>query len=230
MHFKDTVREAFQTTEGSRLGSKRSLLSGLAGLALMAALIALNYWLFRYLFKTSYLRFYLRQGYLVSLALTILTLIIELDRNSDLISAHPFRYVAACLNLIKVPLQVVLRREAGQAASHEGEAQSSPWDTLLYLARSMMNILDQFFSGFFAIFFILVVSIWLWFVAPLQYFVYLICGAPARIMDKPHKVAAHATDEVLHLEALPEIDYFTKPVRMTSALATAALWVASKMI
>jgi hypothetical protein len=242
MHIREIAREAFEPL-GAGASSKRYLLAGLLGLLLMLLLTAVNQWLGRRWFGRSYLRFYLNYGYLVSLGLTALTLLVDLDKNVDLISSHPFRYVYACLNLIKVPLQIVLRRDSAQdVPSATGPTDSALWNPLLQFARALMNILDQFFSGFFCIIFILILLVWLWLIAPLQYFIYLICGAPARVIGRSTKTMrpaasaperresfASADDDSSAESLTPETDYFNRPVRITTALATAVLWGLSKL-
>lgn len=244
MQIREAMQEAVLKPLEEDRDSKRYLLTGVLWLAVMVGLVILNQWLVRYLFKASYLGLYLKYGYLISLGFTLITLVINLDHNKDLISSHPFRYANACLSLIRVPLQVVgaeVRREVGQLPeTHPGPKDSSAWDTPAQIFRALMSILDHFFSGFFSILFILLVSIWLWVVAPLQYAVYLICGAPARVLSKAHRrPALHETeqnplalpaDETLALPLNAEIDYFNKPVRMTSALAVLLLWVVAKFI
>lgn len=248
MHIKDVMREAVLTPLEVDTSSKRYLLSGVLWLAVMVALIMVNYWLVHFFYvKANYLKFYLNYGYLISLGFTLVTLIIDLDQNRDLISSHPFRYANACLHLIRVPLWMTVGAESkhdatGRPSPPEIGPDSPEWNTPASLFQSFMTILDQFLSGFFSIIFILLVSIWLWLVAPLQYFVYLICGAPARVIGKSNRriwsshddagapVAGPSFDESRFIQTETEVDYFTRPVRMTSVLAVAVLWALSKAI
>jgi hypothetical protein len=233
--------------------SQWSVLTGLAALAFMAALILSVYLIVRYLFGANYLSLFLRYGYFVSLGFTFVTVLVDLDQERDLISTHPFRYASACLHLMKGPLQAVgadFKRDtaADLHATHSqetGPVDSDVWGMVSQLAHTLMHVLDLFISGFFSIVFIIVVSAWLLFAAPLQYFIFLICGAPARVIEKSAKkahLALHQAEtnilDVPASEATPspsvslteESVSSWKPVRITSALALVVLWTLSRVL
>jgi hypothetical protein len=234
--------------------SQWSVLAALGALVLMAALILSVYLLVRYLFGANYLSLYLRYGYLISLGFTFVTLLVNLDQDRDLISTHPFRYASACLRLMRGPLQTVgadFKRETDQHATHHpetGPIDSGPWSAISKLAQTLMHVFDLFISGFFSIAFIIVVSAWLIFAAPLQYFIFLVCGAPARVIEKSIKKAHHALhqtetnmQDVAASEVAPAAAAATtasqgeavaswRPVRITSALALMVLWTLSRVL
>lgn len=228
------------------MDSKRSLLGGAVSLVLIVALILFYRWAFYHYFQLVYLRTYLKFGYLMMLAFTFLTLVVDLDENSDLISSHPFRYLKACWRALSVPAYTVggdWRLETKDAPApfeiDSRKDEAAIWETILQPLKSLSDIFDLFVSGAFFIIFIVVIFVWLLFIAPLQYFIFLVCGAPARVLMRQKRRAWHAPDEVKADEgSSPEhepanavdLDGTSKPVRMTSALASAVLWVLSVVI
>ena len=240
----------------AQMNSRRSLIGGAVSLILIVALILFYRWAFYHFFNQVYLRVYLKYGYLLMLAFTFLTLVVDLDENRDLISPHPFRYLKACWRALSVLAFTVggdWRLEtrdshAPLAADGSPDADSANdagalWSKLLQPFKSFSDIFDLFVSGAFFIIFIVVVFIWLLLVAPLQYFVFLFCGAPARILMRQKRKPWHAPEETRVHEAnvneasaleaqsaasATDLDStVSKPVRMTAALASAALWVLS---
>ena len=232
------------------MNSKRSLLGGAVSLILIVALILLYRWAFYHFFNQIYLRVYLKYGYLLMLAFTFLTLVVDLDENRDLISPHPFRYLKACWRALSVlaftvggdwrletrdahaPLEADTSLDAN-GSNDEGVL----WQNLLQPFKSFADIFDLFVSGAFFIIFIVVVFIWLLLIAPLQYFIFLFCGAPARILMRQKRKPWHAPEEASANEAsvweqsvasAKDLDgTASKPVRMTAALASVVLWVLS---
>jgi hypothetical protein len=235
-----------------RRDGRWDVLTGLAALVSMAALILGVYLLVRYLFGANYLSLYLRYGYFVSLGFTFVTLLFNLDQDRELISTHPFHYASACLRLMRGPLQAVgadFKRDTAdhQTAHHplNGQTDSDVWGLVSQLAQTLMHVFDLFISGFFSIVFIIVVSAWLLFAAPLQYFIFLVCGAPARVIEKSLKkthLALHQGEtnilDVPASEAVAaareqgaeESAASWKPVRVTSALALMVLWSLSRVM
>ncbi|MGA9997927.1 MAG: hypothetical protein WBP93_21105 [Pyrinomonadaceae bacterium] len=225
------------------MNSKRSLLGGAVSLILIVALILFYRWAFYHFFNQIYLRTYIKYGYLIMLAFTFLTLVVDLDENRDLISPHPFRYLKACWRALRVPAYTVggdwrlETRDAHTSFDVDEQKDSALWDTLLQPFKSFSDIFDLFVSGAFFIIFIVVIFIWLLLIAPLQYFIFLFCGAPARVLMRQKRKSWHAPEEARANETNPQeqgaasatdLDGTTsKPVRMTAALAVAVLWVLS---
>jgi hypothetical protein len=244
----DLLKETRMVSRVQRDG-QWSVLTGLAALACMVLLILSVYLAVRYLFGMNYLNLYLRYGYYVSLGFTFVALLLDLDQDRDLISTHPFRYASACLRLMRGPLQAVgadFKRDTDQHATHQpeiGPIDASLWGAVSQLAQSLMHVCDLFISGFFSIVFIILVSVWLLFAAPLQYFIFLICGAPARViersMKKAHQALHQAETNVLDVPPAGDVAppaaivsgeavFNWKPVRITSALALLVLWTLSR--
>jgi hypothetical protein len=153
------------------------------------------------------------------------------------------------------PLQAVgadFKRDTSEHhATHQpltGPVDSDVWGMVSQLAQTLMHVFDLFISGFFSIVFIIIVSAWLLFAAPLQYFIFLICGAPARVIEKSMKKAHEAlhhsetnipdvpaseiapTTAAAREQGAEEGDANWRPVRITSALALMVLWSLSKLI
>jgi hypothetical protein len=250
----DLLKET-RIVSGVRRDSQWSVLTGLCALLLMAALILSVYLAVRYLFGANYLSLYLRYGYFISMGFTFVTLLVNLDQDRDLISTHPFHYASACLRLMRGPLQAVgadFKRDTSEHhATHQpltGPVDSDVWGMVSQLAQTLMHVFDLFISGFFSIVFIIIVSAWLLFAAPLQYFIFLICGAPARVIEKSMKKAHEAlhhsetnipdvpaseiapTTAAAREQGAEEGDANWRPVRITSALALMVLWSLSKLI
>jgi hypothetical protein len=244
------LKEAERPFKVRRGGSdgQRAVLSGLAAFLAMAALVLGMHLLVRYLFATSYLSLFFRYGYLLFLAFTFVALVLELDQERDLISMHPFKYAMACLRLMRGPLMAVgadFRRDTDQQhLSHQpeiGRLDPSLWGGVAQIAESAAHVADLFISGFFSIVFILLLSAWLVVGAPLQYFVFLICGAPARVIERSiqraHAAAARVAEQsVLDVpvheaatEARASPRSLLRPVRLSSALSFLVLWAISKI-
>jgi len=147
---------------------KRIAVSFLIGFVIIVAIIALNLWLFPILFKTSYLGWYLKNGVLIGFVTTITSLVWgDINRQSGLISSHPLDYLGSCLQVAGLPLIVL---GAHTRKNKVPGASGSLFDILLMIP--MLLILLLLIFG------------WLLVIVPLQYFVYLIAGAPARVFSK----------------------------------------------
>ena len=101
------------------MNTKRLTLSALIGLLIIAALIAANDYVFRTWLNADYVRWYLRNGALINLGFAFVSLAWgDLNRVKDLVGAHPFRFIAASLFLVALPIQTfgtILRRPSRAA-------------------------------------------------------------------------------------------------------------------
>ena len=74
------------------------------GLAVISALIALDEVLFRVLFDTDYLHWFLANGALIGIVFALFTVAWgDLNKVTHLISAHPVAFAAACTELMTLP-------------------------------------------------------------------------------------------------------------------------------
>jgi hypothetical protein len=139
------------------------------GLVLIASLAALDDRLFRIYSGTTYLDWYVRNGALIALVTALASMTwADMKGMSGMISAHPLTYMRACLHVIGLPLLVL-----GAPAKGGGGEPRSLFDTVLTIPL--------------VLFLVAILLSWLVVVAPLQYFVYLMCGAPARIFARSTK-------------------------------------------
>jgi hypothetical protein len=147
--------------------SAKGFLLLIAGLGILLMLAAFDHWLFTSQLNTTHLKWYLKNGALIGLVTAVVSLSWgDTNKHTGLLSAHPFTYLGACLQLVGVPIFVLgthLRRGEGRTEAH------SPFDAWITV------VLVLILTG--------MIFIWLIVVVPLQYFIYLICGAPARFFS-----------------------------------------------
>lgn len=129
---------------------------------IIIGLILLNRWIFAALFDTDYLLWYINNGSLIGLGITFVSLASEnFKKDIDAISVNPGIYAAAYfkyLAIIYFDFGTYMRLNKGVIFF---------FDTLLALAWDVL-ILGA-------------TLLWIVIVVPLQYFVFLLCGAPARM-------------------------------------------------
>lgn len=190
------------------------LRSYMVGFTILAALGLANHWGFAEFSETTYLKWYLSNGALIGFATSVAaTTWGDINKNTELISAHPLRYLAACAWLVGLPLFSLgthLRRgqEAGRSAS--------PLDLLLTVpfVFAIMGLL----------------LVWAAVVVPLQYVIYLICGAPARLglksawlpVARIHRSGRLVVEEIPVGSGVPkgwwDASLFSRPVSITGLL------------
>jgi hypothetical protein len=209
--------------------TRRSATAAL-GLAAFAGLIAADEAVLRALFGAHYLSWYLANGAMVSLVLGFVSLAWgDLDRLPGLISAHPFEYAAAHVTLCVLPSRSLA---AILAPRRETRTSSSPigvpvLDALLTVALTVV-LLAAF------VVFMLVV-------APLQYFVYLVAGAPGReAYASPERAWYLIGARDIRVESGPrsaglpeeaaESGYTGRPVTFTAAIAAGLLFAAQQVV
>ncbi|NLX18577.1 MAG: hypothetical protein GXY53_04735 [Desulfobulbus sp.] len=182
-----------------------------AGLGILLALLAIDHWIFSIWFSTTHLQWYGKNGALIGLVSSVTSLAWgDMNRHTGLISSHPLDYLGSCFQLIGLPIYALGTNLRG--TGHEPAARST-FDTLMAI------------PFLFAV--VAVMAIWLVVVVPLQYFLFLICGAPARVLSRSKKQPiARFTGTRLEIS---KIDNFTqlpegwwsaslskKPVAMTN--------------
>lgn len=188
------------------------------GFATLFGLFAFDHWLFSKWFDTAYWRWYLTNGTLIGLVTPIVFKAWGdlADKHTGLLSPHPLVYLGSCFQVIGLPIYSL----GTQIKDNRGRA--SWFDYLL----TMVWVL------------ILLVSILVWFVivVPVQYAVYLVCGAPIRFMLGSDRVAIarfagsqlHA-DEIDKKETEPEgwknVSITKSPVSVTNVLAALLFWI-----
>jgi hypothetical protein len=192
------------------------VLSHLLGFAVLAALIAIDRWLFSELLGGDYLGWYRANADRLAFTLALAAIVWgdEMERHTGLISTNPLHQLGAYSQLMGVTLFTL-----GTAfrPSRKAGARASAFDVLLALPLLVL--------------FVAAVLAWLLFVAPLQYFVQMICGAPSRVaLAGDRRTIAGwdgvklATKEIARAEETPAgwwgSVFASKPVKLTSAFAT----------
>lgn len=161
---------------------KRAII-GLGGLLLLVAMCALNQLVFTRWFNTSYFAWYLANGSIIGLTTSIVSLAWgDINRHVGLISAHPLHYLGSSLQLAGLPIYEMGTRLRTRSAPGQGV------DSLIaMLVTAMLACM---------------ILLWVQIVVPVQYFVYLLCGAPGRVFHRSRdRVVAHFEKET-RLEVL----------------------------
>ena len=144
----------------------KHFLMSLAGLAILFALLAVDRWIFVSWFHTTHLKWYLTNGALIGITSSIASLAWgDLNRHVGLISANPFDYLGSHLQLVGLPIYSL----GTHLKSYRGGAAA---------------ILDLFLTTVFLLGLMVAIALWLFLIVPLQYFLYLFCGAPARTLAR----------------------------------------------
>jgi hypothetical protein len=214
-----------------------------AALAALSGVCVLNQWVLSQLFELNYIRWYVNAGPIIGLATAAFGAAWGgMDKNTGLVSANPFDYVGACLQVAGLPIIVfgVHISSMGSLAESLGTPpRFLATDSRAYrpASREVLAVLRDALLG---VPLILVFTVstfaWLLLVAAPQYFVFLVCGAPSRIaMASSNSVYAHFSGRSVKTETKPLNDPLPegswdasmrdKPVTLTSAFSAAMLFV-----
>jgi hypothetical protein len=193
------------------------------GLAIILSLAAFDQWAFSTWLKTSYLNWYLRNGALMSLIFTIVSLSVgNLNKYTDLISRRAHIYLAAYMRLISITLM------AAAGVPKEQRDQKGPERRPYYLSQTLVGLLETLISVPIVFGLIGLLVAWLVIVAPLQYFIFLICGAPIRIgvFQVTERTIVNAMGDVRRFDKdseIPngwwEVGFHDKPIAVTNLIA-----------
>ena len=203
----------------------KQLLYAFAGLATLLALLFINHWGFSYWLNIHYFNWYLQNGTLIGIVTAFIAMVWDdMRQHTDLISIHPLAYIGAHLQLVGLPLFVF----GSYMRSDKGEAPSNcVFDILVTIV--FMLTLSTLLLG------------WLLMVVPLQYFVYLFCGAPARLINHSQRqnVARFNQSqldvmEISDKDKTPEgwknISIADKPVTITSLFSALFFFIAQFLL
>jgi hypothetical protein len=192
------------------------------GWLIFGVAIFADYWIFRAL-GSNYFHWYVHNGSTIALATAFLALVVSLDLHDDLISAHPLAYLLAIFDvLISWHLALAAGLKPPRLERTWKVVFPAAFDTLITLAFTVvLNV---------------VLAIWALVVVPIQYFVYLIAGAPARAMRvSPEKVwrTERGWQTVPRKTPTPatafELRFADKPVSLTNAIAAGLLFAVSQL-
>jgi hypothetical protein len=200
------------------------------GLAALVGLIAADELVLRALTGTHYLGWYLANGAIVSLMVAFATLAWgDLNDLPGLISAHPLEYAAAHVTLCVLPSQSLAAILAPRGATRPEAAPIGLPLLDAILTAAVTVVLLAAFVGFILL------------IAPIQYFVYLIAGAPGReAYASPERAWYSIRAREIRVESGPrsaglpagadESAYTGRPVTFTAAIASALLFAIQQVV
>ncbi len=205
----------------------------LKGLAVLVTLFLIDQWVFSKLFGLNYWRWYLTNGALISLVSPIAFKAWGdlADKHIGLLSPNPYIYLAACVQVVGLPVyslgtQLVKQKKPAN--------MTTPIDDL-ETRRKRLSIFDLLVTFLWIPIMLAAILLWFVIVAPLQYIVHLVCGAPARFMVNSDRVPIarlagsqlHA-GEVSRKETQPagweDASISRRPFSLTNMLAAILLW------
>ena len=206
--------------------TRRYFLSALVSLVLFGALIWLNVVAFRAFANLDYFQWYLKNASAVFLGFAFVSLVWGgLDKHTDLIAAHPVQfmrgYFVLCAGL-SLTLSSIVRPTT----------------------RSFTNsvpILDGLLTAVWSLWLIIAVIAWFVVIAPIQYLLHLVTGAPARtmldsglktwfVMGETENTILTAPAETAPPEGAAEAGFYAKPVTLTTTLDSVAVWAVSWLV
>ncbi|HKO98417.1 MAG TPA: hypothetical protein VJU86_15575 [Pyrinomonadaceae bacterium] len=218
----------------------RPVLAVFLHLGIITGVIWLDWMLFSVLFKQNFFVWFLKNGSVISLATGFLGLVWkDLKVRLGLIASHPSAYYAACLQLVGVFIISI-------GSTGNGKPKELPFD--IGLNNKPGQILDGVFYILLSLLMAVMCMAWLVVAAPLNYFVTLIAGAPARqelrgklvstsfyeeTVSSPHRGGAgtlHVIDPSVDRElesASTAISFARDPFAVTQATSAVMLWIAN---
>src|SRR5262245_55646221 len=203
------------------MSALRTLTTTLIGWAVLAGLLTLDWYLFRRVIHIDYLTWFRGHAGTAYIGFAVVSWAIDLDRFPDLVSSHPLKFFRAYL----VALAYVFAQWATFLGKRRpAENAASAFADMFGIA--ITSVLGALLIGIFVT--------WLFVVAPAQYFLYLIAGAPARAMISSAEWLSVSTEGdtttltlTSHEPAPGEREFpRMKPVTLTNALAPLILWLA----
>ena len=184
----------------------------------LAGICFLNSFFFRKIFGLGwrgYFDWYVSAGPFIGLALVAFGAAWEsLDKNTGLVSANPLAYIGSCLQLIGLPIEAL--------GGHVQTKRVDAWDRIV--AQPLIAL------------FALACVAWLVLVAPAQYFLFLVCGAPSRVaLNSGYRLHAELDGNILKpLDLKPDdpkpatgwdASMSNKPVTIANAFGAAVLFI-----
>jgi predicted permease len=171
----------------------------------------------------SYLDWYLENGAVIGIATAAVAMVWgDMRQHTGLISANPWQYIASYLQLVGLPIFVF--------GTHLKSSKSS---------TKRASLLDTLITIVLVLILSLILIIWLLVVVPVQYAVYLLCGAPGRIISRSqyHAIAQFVNKrlevkEVSKNETVPDgwwlASIADKPVAITSLFSSLFFFIVNQ--
>jgi hypothetical protein len=200
------------------------------GLAALAGLVAADELVLRALFGTHYLSWYVANGAILSTVVAFVSLAwADVNELHGLISAHPIQYAAAHVTLCVLPSRSLAAILAPRGAARPETAPIG------------LPFLDAILAAVVTVLVLAALVAFILVVAPIQYFVYLVAGAPGReACASPERAwyrigpsdvvvgAGPRTDELP--PGADESAYTGRPVTLTAAVASALLFATQQVV
>jgi hypothetical protein len=207
----------------------------LSGWLTLISLIIVDYLIFG-LFHVSYFQWFFASGASVALIAALVAAIVDLDSHASLIAAHPWSFLVEVSNV----LEDVSTLMAASTASPRPDEELQDIQYLGFVSYFRWAAFDRFVTKIFFYIFMLVFIVWAVVLAPMLYFIDLICGAPVRAfvassmtvwVQRPDENTRSYTWQIGRKDAKPsgslrEISFSTRPVTTTFVLAAGFIFVA----
>lgn len=192
----------------------------------LASICVINSLLVQKIFAVSsgrYLEWYISAGPFISLALAAFGAAWDaLDNNVGLVSANPRTYIIACAKLAGLPILAF-----GGHLKPENHQGMNLWDVVVGIPLILLFVVASF--------------AWLLLVAPLQYFLFLVCGAPSRIaLSSKYRLHAQLDDKILNYgefkpheteqKGVWDASMRHKPVTMANAFGAVVLFITGYVV
>lgn len=209
---------------------KKSLFS----LVLLLLLIIANYYFFSLFLAINYFEWYYNEGPLISLSVAFIAIIWnDFDKNINLISANPAKYLSGCFWVIAV-IFASMSTNLSRALLPSSANKEKPFVLRL--------LWDSFFSLIIYFILFIITSLWLLVVAPPLYFIYLVAGAPVR-MGLLNPILVNIVTSTGNTKVVKEVfsdnkesiknndknamdvSFTRKPVRLTASIAAILIWL-----
>lgn len=222
----------------------RPLIYSLAALAGFLIVVALDSWIFNALFNRMYIKWYIENGALIGIVTSVVAVSWgDVNKNVGLIAAEPLTYLASVLKFVGLPFKVLADQcHAVSVRMQDVQNDLESEKSLSVIMTRMLILLPDAILAIPLIFFLgIALFAWLIFIAPMQYFVFLICGSPIRLLLQLETRAIARqqgfTPEVKDIprqETVPagwwEIGFASSPVSNTSLLATFLFFILGRII
>ena len=218
----------------------RPVLAVFLHLGLITGAVVLDWFLFSVVFKQNFFLWFLKNGSVINLATAFLALVWkDLRARIGLISSHPSAYFAACFQLIGVFIYSI-------GSTRNAQPKELPFD--IGLNNRPSQILDNVFYTLLSLMMAVMCLAWLVVAAPINYFVTLIAGAPARqelrgklaetaICEERRGTGYRAGEGTVHI-INPSVDrdlasdstqiaFARDPFAVTQATSAVLLWIAN---
>jgi hypothetical protein len=181
-----------------------------ASVAFFPIMVAIDVWFFRTFVRTEYVPWYIANGGLISGLAAIFGIVWkDLNKRPELISANPKLFLSANLMLLGVQLQLFGHQldVAGSRLRRNAARRATAGDVLDALAGLVATL-------------VLIAALAIWFFAavPLQYFIVLVAGAPARLARKMPPLSGELSPREFEFD-LWLANFASSPVSTTNAVA-----------